>query len=46
MLFAGREFLIEKNCALGLCMDLDLWPRSLRKTSRTVFLNTYLPAGK
>ena len=24
MLFAGREVRIERNCALGLCKDLDL----------------------
>ena len=46
MLFAGREVRIEKNCALGLCTDLGLWPRSLCKTSGTVFLNTDLPADK
>ena len=34
MLFAGLEVLIEKNCALGLCTDLGLWPRTLRKTSQ------------
>ena len=45
-LFAGRGVRMEKNCALGLCTDFGIWPRSLRKTSGTVFLNTDLPAGK
>ena len=40
MLFAGREVRIEKNCALGLCME------DLRKTLGIVFLNTDPPAGK
>ena len=46
MLFAGWEVRFENNSALGLCTDLDLWPRFLCKTSGTVFLNMDLPAGK
>ena len=35
MLFSGREVLIKKNCALGVCTDLGLWPRAQFFSIRT-----------